>query len=379
LSSSSGETWIDGVDVTDEHGNINWALGAYVMIFTVLVNWTLLQVSVAVLLDNFVSETAREKDHQFRLEQEAHRVKDTVVNVLDPLLCILANEYVDDHHLCNFLRTLFRVMSQGQECLDPPALCKALTALDVTPPVHFTRLDYAAFTQATGAALEEGVGVEDFVMLMRYQVRGYIERKLQRSVSEASIAREQSSFSTLASLKELMSDVHNVKSDLKQLHEGMGCILSRLYSLDSHPSKGENAKRSSGQSDDPVENTEATYPELSFASFNLKHGSFIRLFQARDKLQSSAPESPNTITIDDALASSLHAPDKVHTAEPGLRRFSCLSIAPDKLQEFPVDNNLSTASMACTIVGKDPCSVECSLPFRSEWRRLSAVERADVT
>ena len=370
MSSSSGETWIDGVDITDEHGNINWALGAYVMIFTVLVNWTLLQVSVAVLLDNFVSETAREKDHQFRLEQEAHRVKDTVVNVLDPLLCILANEYVDDHHLCNFLRTLFRVMSQGQECLDPPALCQALTALDVTPPVHFTRLDYAALTQAAGAALEQGVGVEDFVMLMRYQVRGYIERKLQRSVSEASIAREQSSFSTLASLKELMSDVHNVKSDLKQLHEGMGCILSRLDSLDSHPSKSQNAERSSRQSDDPVANTEATYPELSFASFNLKHGSFIRLFQAPDKLQSSAPESPNAITIDDALTPSLHAPDKLHTsAEPGLRRFSCLSIAPDKLPEFPADNNLSAASMACTLVGKDPCSEECSLPFRSEWQQ----------
>jgi hypothetical protein len=224
---SAGETWIDGVDITDEQGNINWALGAYVMSFTIIVNWTLLQVSVAVLLDNFVSETAREKDAHFRLEQQAHRVKDTVVNVLDPLLCILANEYVDDHHFCIFLRKLFRVMSQGQECLDPPALCTALTALDVTPPIHFTRLDYEALTQSnSGAALEGGVDVEKFVILMRYQVRGYIERKLQRSVSEASMAEEDSEFSSLASLKTLMSDVHSVKfdvlsvkSDLKQLHE----------------------------------------------------------------------------------------------------------------------------------------------------------------
>jgi len=120
-----GETWIDGIDITDEHGNVNWALGAYVMSFTIIVNWTLLQVSVAVLLDNFVSETAREKDAQLRLEQETNRVKDTVVNVLDPLLCILANEYVDDHHLCNFLRKLFRFMSQGRELLDPPAFCRS--------------------------------------------------------------------------------------------------------------------------------------------------------------------------------------------------------------------------------------------------------------
>jgi hypothetical protein len=224
---SAGETWIDGVDITDEHGNINWALGAYVMSFTIVVNWTLLQVSVAVLLDNFVSQTARENEAQFLLEQQAHRVKDTVVNVLDPLLCILAKEYVDDHHLSNFLRKLFSVMSAGQESLDPPALCTALTALNVTPPIHFTCLDYEALTQSnSGAALEEGVDVDKFVILMRYQVRGYIERKLQRSVSEASTANEDSEFSSLASLKALMSDVHSVKSDvhsvksdLKQLHE----------------------------------------------------------------------------------------------------------------------------------------------------------------
>jgi len=231
---SAGETWIDGIDITDEHGNVNWALGAYVMSFTIIVNWTLLQVSVAVLLDNFVSETAREKDAQFRLEQETNRVKDTVVNVLDPLLCILANEYVDDHHLCNFLRKLFRFMSQGRELLDPPALCTALTALDVTPSIHFTHLDYAALTQSnSGAALQSGVDVEKFVILMRYQVRGYIQRKVQRCVSEACIAKEESEFSTLVSLKALMSDVHSVtsymhsvksdvhsvKSDLKQLHK----------------------------------------------------------------------------------------------------------------------------------------------------------------
>lgn len=54
---------------------------------------------------------------------------------------------------------------------------------------------------------------------MRHQVRGFIERKLQRSVSEASEAKEQSEFSTLASIKVLMSDVDSVKSDLRQLHE----------------------------------------------------------------------------------------------------------------------------------------------------------------
>ena len=184
------------------------------------------QVSVAVLLDNFVSETAREKKEEWTLEQDAHRARDNVSNVLDPLLSILANEYVDDAHLCAFLSQLFCVISQGKQRLDPKDLCMALTTLDVTPRIHFTSLDYDILLQNSKLLVAgdeglgvEGLGVEEFVEAMRHQVRGFIERKLQRSVSEASEAKEQSEFSTLASIKVLMSDVDSVKSDLRQLHE----------------------------------------------------------------------------------------------------------------------------------------------------------------
>lgn len=105
------------------------------------------QVSVAVLLDNFVSETAREKKEEWTLEQDAHRARDNVSNVLDPLLSILANEYVDDAHLCAFLSQLFCVISQGKQRLDPKDLCMALTTLDVTPRIHFTSLDYDILLQ----------------------------------------------------------------------------------------------------------------------------------------------------------------------------------------------------------------------------------------
>jgi hypothetical protein len=50
------------------------------------VNWTLLQVSVAVLLDNFVSETAREREANQAIKVDQMRAKDHMGNVLDPLL-----------------------------------------------------------------------------------------------------------------------------------------------------------------------------------------------------------------------------------------------------------------------------------------------------
>ena len=42
--------------VDPETGQVDWLVGAYVFSYIVLVNWTLLQVTVAVLLDNFVSD-----------------------------------------------------------------------------------------------------------------------------------------------------------------------------------------------------------------------------------------------------------------------------------------------------------------------------------
>ena len=39
---AAGETWVDGIDVTDEDGNVNWSLGGYILSFIAIVNWTLL-------------------------------------------------------------------------------------------------------------------------------------------------------------------------------------------------------------------------------------------------------------------------------------------------------------------------------------------------
>jgi hypothetical protein len=57
------------------------------------VNWTLLQVSVAVLLDNFVSETERGKEREQAIIREIKMVQDSIGNVLDRMLFLLAREF----------------------------------------------------------------------------------------------------------------------------------------------------------------------------------------------------------------------------------------------------------------------------------------------
>jgi voltage-gated sodium channel len=83
---AAGETWIESVDVADEEGNVNWGTGGFVMSYILIINWTLLQVGMAVLLDTFVSETSREQEEAFKKLLSARRIRDTMGNVLDPFL-----------------------------------------------------------------------------------------------------------------------------------------------------------------------------------------------------------------------------------------------------------------------------------------------------
>ena len=44
---AAGETWIEGVPMLRDDDSVDWATGVFVMSFVIIVNWTLLQVSVA--------------------------------------------------------------------------------------------------------------------------------------------------------------------------------------------------------------------------------------------------------------------------------------------------------------------------------------------
>ena len=81
--------------------------------------WTLLQVSVAVLLDNFVTEQARsqlEEDSQCQLARSKIEMK----HVLDPLLTRFVRTYVNDDDMSLKLRKLFLALN-GSAAVDMTA------------------------------------------------------------------------------------------------------------------------------------------------------------------------------------------------------------------------------------------------------------------
>jgi hypothetical protein len=93
-------------------GTINAGAVCFVCSFVVIVNWTLLQICVAVLLDAFVSARQMREDERVGQRLEDLVTRGTFRSALDPLLERLTKEYTDDADLSRRLRELFEVRAR---------------------------------------------------------------------------------------------------------------------------------------------------------------------------------------------------------------------------------------------------------------------------
>lgn len=77
--------------------------------YVIIINWTLLQICVAVLLDTFVSTRQMHEDERMEEKMKDLVARGTIRCALDPLLERLTKEYTDDSDLSQRLNELFQV------------------------------------------------------------------------------------------------------------------------------------------------------------------------------------------------------------------------------------------------------------------------------
>jgi hypothetical protein len=75
----------------------------------IVVNWVFFQVSIAVLLDNFLAASNEMKTEERHKAIQQNQSQKHVKNPLDPLLLKLAKEYTNEDGLSSILRDLFKV------------------------------------------------------------------------------------------------------------------------------------------------------------------------------------------------------------------------------------------------------------------------------
>jgi hypothetical protein len=135
---AAGDTWIDSLAMLGPTGELEWKPSLFICSFIVVSVWVVLQVSVvfrtvqplthpgpirvplaalvsssqvsvAVLLDNFVTVSMRMENDDKKKVAKEKKASSQFQNPLEPLIAKLANDYTDAANLSAKLSSLFHV------------------------------------------------------------------------------------------------------------------------------------------------------------------------------------------------------------------------------------------------------------------------------
>ena len=192
--------------------------------FVVIVAWTLLQVVVAVLLDNFTQAADQEKQRK-----AAAKAKDEgrtpIVYAIDPLLSALAH-FDTSEDLSKRINLLFRVLDDNDsDGLSFKELQSGLQKFRVSPPINISRDDWDTMT-LNGKYLnsDDEVDSERFEMVMRHQLKLYVQRQMANSMEQVGMDGPGQIGTILFVLKLLMIGVDDINAQVLSLGNSFSCV-----------------------------------------------------------------------------------------------------------------------------------------------------------
>ena len=113
---AAGDTWIDTLPTLGPDGELEWQSALFICSFIVISVWVVLQVSVAVLLDNFVTVSMRMENEDQKKASMERKAASQFQNPLEPLIAKLANEYTSNENLSAKIKALFQVCRVQCSC-----------------------------------------------------------------------------------------------------------------------------------------------------------------------------------------------------------------------------------------------------------------------
>lgn len=142
------QKWTDDIAAFDDDNSINYGPVVYIYSYVIIVVWVLLQVVVAVLLENFFSATASDKEQTAKARAIEERA---ITSPLDPLLQIISSQFDTSVDLSNRIRTLFEALDMDKEgFLTFSSLRHGLAHLHLHTKIALSQDDYNAMVDVPG-------------------------------------------------------------------------------------------------------------------------------------------------------------------------------------------------------------------------------------
>jgi len=151
-------------DMINEFGNIDYLSFGFILSYVIIAVWTVLQVTVAILLDKFVNASLQAEIEERAKRREATDSHNLLCSTMDPLLARLAKDYTSKADLILSLNGLFKLLdtdlSGSLSCYE---FCTGLRKLDFTPAIYMSESDFSSITQNGLLCNETGcLGLEEF-------------------------------------------------------------------------------------------------------------------------------------------------------------------------------------------------------------------------
>ena len=162
---------------------LDGASAAFFISFIVIVGWVLLQVVVAVLLDNFTAAAAQEKERMAR-EKSKYDGRTAQVHAIDPLLAALAH-FDTSEDLAHRIELLFNCLDTDDSgTITFAELAAGLKKLRVNPQVRVSEDDWDVMT-CSGTLLnaDEELGPQEFAQVSLLFIKLYRQPKCQAKTS----------------------------------------------------------------------------------------------------------------------------------------------------------------------------------------------------
>mmetsp|Transcript_67340 Transcript_67340/g.179747 ORF Transcript_67340/g.179747 Transcript_67340/m.179747 type:complete len:641 (-) Transcript_67340:424-2346(-) len=224
---TAGDPWPEALRQANEDGSTDWSSTAFIIVFTVTLHLTLLEVTVAVLLDNFIgASTKMDEEERLAAAEEIRRQQQTS-NPLEPLLLKLARDFTDSDDLTDRLRDLYQKLDADRSGgLDSLEFCAAVKKLDFTPRIHMSDSDFASITNDGALCDSRGqLGPAEFETVMRLQIRHLTQSMLQLGTGERSAS--DTHFMQFGSIKMMMMEQTHLEQDVAALHQ----LLNKVYTI----------------------------------------------------------------------------------------------------------------------------------------------------
>jgi len=242
---------------------------AYVFSYVIVVDWVFFQVSIAVLLDNFLTASNDMKTEEKLRAIQQNQSQKHVKNPLDPLLLKLAKEYTNEAGLSTILQDLFKVLdSDNSGGLSSQEFQAAIKKLDFFPRIFISDSDFIAMTKNGALCNANGhLGPQEFENVMREQILNYTQSRMSAASEFWSVSDQD--FTELGTLKQILMEQLWIKQQQENTRLELKRVLNHL----------EHAKTVTKAAANPSLSEEECLSGLSFALQNRFHSDQVGLTQ----------------------------------------------------------------------------------------------------